>query len=593
MARRTPGSDAANRRGGQAGGKTVVATNGTVAAGLVILMAAVALTASPPAPPGIAEFAPQAAKPITKAPMGQVAQAGVGGGGACVTNCTPGSKPKPSAAAGIKSAAPRSIARGVPSSLQCYSWPDGSVTQTFDPQSPPCVASWPDAAKGNGGETSKGVTATAIRIGFPQYTRGSHLQELQPLVDFINTHFQLYGRRLQMVPFASQQASQARANSGTYVADPSAQRADAKLAGSLNLFAATDYLDPTPSYFALPIYFDTLAEQRVVSVSGGGTPPQVTANHFDRRAPFQWSYLPPIGDLMANAAAMTCKQLVDRPAEHAVAHRLTKRKIGLLLPDPSLTGGKLPGLSAMLDTLAGCGVTDPTVEYYLTDARGEGSLAQSFAKFRSEETTSLLYYPYWSVIAAWAPQNVATKMGYVPEWITIGWLDYLTSQLLLGSTDQAVSTFGIGNWNKVLPLSAQPGFQAYVEAGGSGAKAASLVSAQAFYRELLVIAAGVQMAGPHLTPEAFGQALASTRFPSPGASNTPAYQARVNLDTPAHAMVTDYNGFWLDTTASHDQVIQESSSQNPEHAFCYASLGARWSIDNWPRTDGFYEGRCR
>jgi len=39
---------------------------------------------------------------------------------------------------------------------QCYEWADGSVTQTPDPQSPPCVADWPRTAEGNGGALAAG-----------------------------------------------------------------------------------------------------------------------------------------------------------------------------------------------------------------------------------------------------------------------------------------------------------------------------------------------------------------------------------------------------------------------------------------------------
>ena len=42
-------------------------------------------------------------------------------------------------------------------------WPDGKVTQTFDPQSPACIASWPEAAKGNGGATTRGVSTSTTR----------------------------------------------------------------------------------------------------------------------------------------------------------------------------------------------------------------------------------------------------------------------------------------------------------------------------------------------------------------------------------------------------------------------------------------------
>src|SRR5690349_6960974 len=129
------------------GGRAVPVVNGLLPVGLVVVLAVVALVVKPPSPPGIAEFAPQASKPISRAPLSQSARFGTDGA-ACTTrqSCAPGKD--------ISGAAPTPVpagvvSSGVPSALQCYTWPDGSVTQTFDPQSPPCIATW-DTASGNG-----------------------------------------------------------------------------------------------------------------------------------------------------------------------------------------------------------------------------------------------------------------------------------------------------------------------------------------------------------------------------------------------------------------------------------------------------------
>ena len=54
-------------------GRPAFLLNAGVSVTLVLLLAFVALVVKPPAPPGIAEFAPQASKPITKAPNSQSA----------------------------------------------------------------------------------------------------------------------------------------------------------------------------------------------------------------------------------------------------------------------------------------------------------------------------------------------------------------------------------------------------------------------------------------------------------------------------------------------------------------------------------------
>src|SRR5687767_11827874 len=234
----------------------VVAVNAVVAVTVLALVAVLALVVKPPAPPGIAAFAPQAAKPITKAPLGQSAELGTGEG-QCADGqvCTgPSTSPAPSASA-LPSVGPSlpSEARGVPSALQCYTWPDGTVTQTFDPQSPPCIASWDDT-KGNGGVTSPGVTATEIRVALPVNNTVSPTgswPDLKPIVDFLNTRYQFYGRKIRIVPFVSQQAN---AQYTGIFNDPAAQRADASQITQLKVFATTDFVDPIHYSWSLPVF---------------------------------------------------------------------------------------------------------------------------------------------------------------------------------------------------------------------------------------------------------------------------------------------------------------------------------------------------
>src|SRR3954468_14799730 len=88
-----------------------VGVNGTVVATVLTLVAVLALVVNPPAPPGIAAFAPQASKPITKAPPGQSAQFGTGAG-ACGQGqvCAgPSATPKPNTTAPSATASPEPL----------------------------------------------------------------------------------------------------------------------------------------------------------------------------------------------------------------------------------------------------------------------------------------------------------------------------------------------------------------------------------------------------------------------------------------------------------------------------------------------------
>src|SRR3954466_14155073 len=174
------------------GSRAVPARKGGAAGTGLILVAVLALVVKPPAPPGIAAFAPQAAKPITKAPPGQSARFGSGSGQCATGQACAHSSPTPSPTTAPSSAGAVAVPTnlGVPSALQCYTWPDGTVTQTFDPQSPPCIASWDDR-HGNGGSTSPGVSPTEIRLAFPNNNAGyASWPALKPLRNFLHSHFQ-------------------------------------------------------------------------------------------------------------------------------------------------------------------------------------------------------------------------------------------------------------------------------------------------------------------------------------------------------------------------------------------------------------------
>lgn len=84
-----------------------------------------------------------------------------------------------------------------PSSLDCFRWPDGSLTQTFDPLSPTCVAGW-DFTAGNGGSTAPGVADNVVKVGVARSS-----PELEGLVSWFNATYQFYGRSISLVEVGS------------------------------------------------------------------------------------------------------------------------------------------------------------------------------------------------------------------------------------------------------------------------------------------------------------------------------------------------------------------------------------------------------
>lgn len=570
----------------------VTVVNAAVVLAVIALVAAVALVVHPPAPPGIAEFAPQASKPITKAPPGQAGRFGLDGSGCAAVPQGPclqrGGKGHASAPLGASGSPP-----GVPSALQCFTWPDGAVTQTFDPQSPPCIASWPDQARGNGGATSSGVTATAIRLAFPQNTSASSVGAMQTLVNFVNTRFELYGRRIVLVPFASSQASEAYA--GTSFADPTAQKADASQAAASHVFAATDFQDGFANTLTLATYADTLAAHHVVALTAGESTLNDTDAALKSQAPYEWSYAPTLSDLLQSTATMICRQLAGRPSVHAATYRSTTRKFALVIPPSSVTGGPLAGLSQLTQTLAGCGQKDLPVVTYTNESSDSATLRQAFIHLKADGVTTVLYFPIWGNGNPWDPQPAASSVSYDPEWVVFGWQSFTAASLLLDNPpDETGNTFGVASWNKGGPLPTLPWYQAYLAEGGTPASAEKLDTADGLYHELLLLASGVQMAGPRLTPATFSAALHRTTFPNPGADAAPAYQGRVGFGAGDATMMEDYAAFWLNRQATGAEFASEDQYGAFDfwQVYCYADRGTRWTSTSWPQSDRYSFQNC-
>lgn len=577
---------------------SVLALNGIVAGTVLVLVAVLALVVNPPAPPGIAAFAPQAAKPITKAPLAQSATSGEGAGacgaGQDCAQTSPSPTPDVSLPPGSTPVPTPTLARGVPSALQCYTWPNGAVTQTYDPQSPPCIATWDDT-RGNGGATAPGVTATEIRLVMP-VNGTAPMGTVQPIVDFFNTRFQFYGRKITLKTFTSQQATQQF--QGTGFNDPAAQRADAAAVTQLKPFAATDFIEAIPASWSLPVYRDALTKAKIISLNGGEVPPYGDAADLVAKAPYQWTYYPTLDTVMDSTASMVCRQLAGKKALHAkgsdpvdgpLADKM--RKFAVVLPEQQFIGGPMPGLDELKSTLTSCGPGEvKEVRYDPNDANKTSALTASFSQLKDDGVTSLVYVPFTGAANQYSPMKAADRAQFHPEWVMLGWSKYNTDYQLHGPARQTEATFGVGTWNKMPQAELEFFYRAYLDGGGD--PAAIIQHARAFYNELLILAAGIQLAGPNLTPETFAEGLASTTFPNPGAAGAPFFQATVGFDPGDATMVDDLQQYWLDTRQSPD-TLAYSKNLNNHKAQCYSALGRRFRPDAWPAQDGYYRGGCR
>jgi hypothetical protein len=559
---------------GKRGSRAVTAVNGAVAIGVVVVLAAVALVVKPPAPPGVSEFAPQAAKPISKAPPGQSSQFG-NGAGACQVGLTctgPQSTraPLPAATHPVKGV------EGVPSALQCYTWPDGSVTQTFDPQSPPCVASWPEAEKGNGGATSQGVTSGSIRIAVPVRGSVASARGIQPLIDFFNSQFQFYGRRMVLVPFVT---------SG-YGRDLSSQRADGAQLASLRVFGSLDYAWTEFRLKDISTYLDLAAKAHVVTVSAGRQ--LQPSDLLDERAPYLWSYGQPMDVRERALGNVICRQLAGKPARHSSEFAVTPRKFGVLVPSPRVLGGNTsPDVADLKAALGRCGIHPEVATYNSTNQdANDTSLAQQMVAWKGDGVTSVIFV---SAGTGDATMRTASQVGYHPEWLTLGsHMDDAEVNWSQEPPDQLRSLFGLGAWDRHVNEADEPVSRAYASQGpGSTPGGLGLWYTQPIYHELLLLASGIQAAGANLTPTTFESGLQALPFPNPGGGAAPYYQAHVGFGT-SHVMVVDDALVWWNP-AIRGQNACAGGCPDPQGGFCYVDHAARWHPEAFPDADRFFD----
>jgi len=502
-------------------GRAVVLVNAGVSAAIVAALAGVSVFRSPAAPPTIQEFAP--------ANPGRTLDGG--------TTTEP--LPQGSHASGPL-AKPRNTP-GVPSALQCFAWPDGSTTQTFDRQSPPCLSSW-DAAGGNGGATSRGVTRSEIRVGVP----ASSVAAWQPLATFFSRHYQLYGRTIRLVPLGI-----------VDLTDPEGQRAAAASAAERGVFATLD--EPVPAVAepqSLDVFLDTLAGAHVVGVLTRST--QVSSTALSAQAPYAWSVFPPIDTAQRTLGTAVCRELSGHRAQHSDETAGKTRRFAALVP----AGPGRPDVGSLASVFDRCHLEARVLEY---DATDPGEVQQRLASAKADGVTTILPFAGGRVLAQ-TLLAAASRIGYHPEWVLPG----LTQQRDLQGAPKDQAVFGLAAWQKPLPESSRVAAQALREVAP---RARFDSTHQSVYDGLALLAAGFQLAGPGLTAQAFADGLETTTFANPGAGAAPSYQARVGFQDVDHTLVDDVAQVWW-----------------RGDRFCFVERGKRWSLDGLPFSDpGFFD----
>jgi hypothetical protein len=543
-----------------------------LAAALAVLLIA-ALSPSQPPPPPVAEYAPEAVQALKDAPPEQSAENGLTAGSETGNDTAGKEQEQEQALPGASTTTTTEKEKLPPNServRRCAPNPDGSLRQTEDPQSPPCVPFWEGD---NGGRIGKGVTENEIRFVIPNGTDDA-IQD--KLIAYFNRRFEFYGRKL---------AKQGAGCFGGTPADAQSLAIDVAKNDVFGSLAFCDIKGPTSAYY------DELARRGVVSVD------MQPSNRVEKELadfhPYEWSYLPTFDKGSRHLGELACS-LNGGAAEHAgPEYATTPRKWGLFYN--TYKNAPSPDLTAIRAAFASCGIE--VVEQSVTIAQDGGTGGQGVDQETTTQVQNGLFAMHnadvTSVIAL--THTETTKQiyaglegqSYQPEVLVSTYL-FNDEDLFIGAQPkgQSAHTYGISVWNKPVRVADEFWYQAVQEIAPGfdfPFKPFSYFGARNVYAGMMMLAAGIQMAGPHLTPESFAAGLQRAKWGNPPHRNNP---GKVTVSPGTHSYIEDAAIIWWDPTLASDEY-------GTNGGFCYIDHGKRRRLGGYGKGDpGLFTTAC-
>jgi Periplasmic binding protein len=384
-----------------------------------------------------------------------------------------------------------------------------------DPYSPPCIA----FSGSNGGATSPGVTANSINVTYRNTADSESFQQtlaslggaditdttadiertISALATYFDTHFQFYGRKLNIEYFNGQGSiTNELLGSGQQQADADAVTA----AQQLHAFAELDGVTEP--------YDVALAGQKVISIGA----PYLSASFMGQYAPYMWSLDTESNDVVTATQDLYLKSMAGGKAAYAGGSLLNQpRKVAIIAPsDPWYQTAAAAAVQQA--AAAGYPVAD-NIQYQLNLSTLSSQAATVISQLQNDGITTVICGcdPVFPVYLT----SRAAEQGYTPEWVVAGVA--LTDNDIVGQLfDQQEwnHAFGVTFAGPTMPKQDTFGYAAYesVSPGTQPANAVDLI-----YAQMYEMAIGIQMAGPDLTPQTFENGMRAYPGSQAGASN--------------------------------------------------------------------------
>jgi hypothetical protein len=431
-----------------------------------------------------------------------------------------------------------------------------------DPYSPPCIAFSGD----NGGKTTRGVDAKTIEITY-RLTSDPSLQDTissvgggdaldspeavertaYGLVEYFNSRFQFYGRKLKLVPFQGRgQLSTELLGGGQDAANNDA----IKVAKEIGPFADVSAVSQP--------YSDALAREKVMAFGA----PYMSREWFTARRPYVWSLAPDCTKLVELVSGYANRRVFGFPADFAGGDLKGRpRKIAVIAPDNPVYQECVDAGEAEIRK---DGHSWATRESYTLDIASLSSQAASLVAKLSSAGITTVACACDPILPIFMTAK-AREQGWFPEWNVLG--TALTDVDVVGQLydqEEWSHAFGISALGKLEPLRGSFGYQAYKSVRSD--EPALVVDL--LYYSFYVLAIGVHMAGPNLTPETFEKGM----FAYPGGSGI---AGRWKFGPGDYTPMEDAREIWWDPDAI--------SIQNGEPGAYRGTSDKRYRGDEWPR----------
>jgi hypothetical protein len=477
----------------------------------------------------------------------------------------------PGAASGAEGAGPGTGGNGNAGVSACT---DRTLQVPGDPYSPPCYA----FSGGNGGATHQGVTEDAIVVTARELEgpsaaeifadiSGENVNDspeavkdtVLALAEYFSSKFQLYGRRIEVKFFRGE------GNGASELLGGGKERALADaVQASKELGAFADI-----SGITIP-YADALSRQGIVNIGA----PYPSRNWFDARGPFAWSLFPDGSNVVESSAAATIARMpAGSLAEHAGPSMQGRpRKFALVAPE---NAEYQESVNLYLDLLkrAGIGVA-LNMKYKLDIASMPNQASNIIAQLKDNEVTSVLC-GCDPVMLALGLTPKANEQGYEPEWLTSG-LAFVEQDIVaqLIETRQWSRAFGIAYNAESEPIGRSFPYAAYKSMRPDDEPAFGV---EEIYYQMYLLAIGLQMAGPNLTPETFRAGM----YAYPGGVGP---RGTWGFGPGDHTPTDDFREIWWDP----DRI---SGQNNKPGAWVQLNGGARWTPGRPPTGPApFFQG---